>query len=89
MNQQTNSISRLGLLACLLSGLTACDDGDVDNTINFSVNDVVQRGTVRSLDLPGGSVQSLPETVREQDAEKVELGRLLFWDPVLSGNQDM
>ncbi|MGB1012009.1 MAG: cytochrome-c peroxidase [Thiolinea sp.] len=89
MNQQTNSISRLGLLACLLSGLTACDDGDVDNTINFSVNDVVQRGTVHSLDLPGGSVQSLPENAPEQEAEKVELGRLLFWDPVLSGNQDM
>lgn len=37
---------------------------------------------------------SLPETIIEPDnnlstPEKVELGRMLFWDPILSGNQDV
>ena len=39
-------------------------------------------------------VGSLPETVLDpanniSTPEKVELGRMLFWDPVLSGNNDM
>ncbi len=88
-NNVLKPIAQLLFIACLLNGLTGCDDDTVDNTINFSTADVMQRGAIRSLDLPGGSVQSLPVNAPEQDADKVELGRTLFWDPILSGNQDV
>lgn len=39
-------------------------------------------------------VGSLPQTILEptanpQSAEKIHLGKMLFWDPILSGNQDV
>jgi len=83
-------IADLLLIPILLVSLAGCDDGgEVNNTVNFSTADVTQRSNIQSLDLPGGSVQSLPAEVAEQDSATVELGRALFWDPVLSGGQDV
>ncbi len=81
---------RIPIVSLILVTLMACDGGiNVSNDIDFSTADVKQVGDIRSLDLPGGSVQSLPESVPEQAEDKVELGRLLFWDPVLSAERDV
>lgn len=78
------------LACCLIAILSGCDDdGAVDNNIDFSTADVIQRGNVRSMEFPTGSVQSLPAEAPAQDVAKVELGRTLFWDPILSGNKDV
>lgn len=47
-----------------------------------------------SLDEVGNFISALPETIsypadNPYSEEKEELGRLLFWDPILSGNKDV
>jgi len=49
----------------------------------------VEIGGVRTIEINGTIISSLPETGPVTDARKSELGRLLFWDPVLSGDQDV
>ena len=49
----------------------------------------VAQGSIHSLQLDEGSVQSLPSERPVLDSTKVELGRLLFWDPILSGDKDV
>lgn len=64
---------RVSFLASLLT-LTACGVGSVD----------LQARALRTF----GPIEDwhLPPPV---DAAEVELGRLLFWDPILSGNRDV
>ncbi len=81
---------KASLVVFAMAGLVACDeDGEINNNVDFSTADVTQKGSVQSLDLPGGSVQSLPVSAPEQSADKVELGRTLFWDPILSAERDV
>lgn len=70
-------------LALSIAVLSACggssNDGQgADNTVAA----LVTPAEVRSL------VDALPQTLPSQSAEQVELGRLLFWDPILSVAQD-
>ena len=70
-------------LALSIAVLSACDgssnDGQgTDNTVAA----LVTPAEVRSV------VDALPQTLPSQSAEQVELGRLLFWDPILSVAQD-
>ena len=63
--------------------LTACGGGSSDGQGTGSVvTALVTPAEVRSV------VDALPQTMPEQSAEQVELGRLLFWDPILSVAQD-
>jgi cytochrome c peroxidase len=52
--------------------------------VRCSKNDAVDNADFKALPL---SVSTPPDNM--QSAEKIALGRLLFWDPVLSGNKDV
>ena len=51
--------------------------------------DVVALGDIRTIEIDGVVLSSLPESAIEMPADRVELGRLLFWDPILSGDTDV
>lgn len=57
--------------------------------VNFSQADVVQVGDVHTLELQGRVISSLPQNPPMVESKQAELGRLLFWDPVLSGDRDV
>lgn len=46
-------------------------------------------GQVRTIEFDNVILSSLPDSVASIDQERVELGRLLFWDPILSGDMDV
>jgi len=60
-----------------------------ENSQSFDNSEFVEIGGVRTLEIDGTVISSLPETGPVIDAKKSELGRLLFWDPILSGDQDV
>ncbi|MDA9557444.1 cytochrome C peroxidase [Vibrio sp.] len=67
---------KLNVLTLLCFSLTACQEA---TPVSISEDE---------------RVGSLPTTIiepanNEVNAQKIELGRMLFWDPVLSGNQDV
>ena len=68
--------------------LAACDDFN-PAPVNFSQEDVVAIGETHTLEIRGRILASLPETAPVVDAQQAELGRLLFWDPILSGDRDV
>jgi len=72
--------------ACLLS---SCDGDFSPAPVNFTQDDIVEVGDLHTLDLRGNVVSSLPQSRPPVPAKQAELGRLLFWDPVLSGDQDV
>lgn len=72
----------------LLIFLVGCDDFDPE-PINFSQDDIVPVGAVQTLEIRGRILASLPEEAPSADSKQVELGRLLFWDPILSGDRDV
>lgn len=74
------------LLAVLM--LSACDDFD-PAPVNFDQSDIVIVGDVPTLELRGRVLAALPEEGPQVDPDKRALGRLLFWDPILSGDQDV
>lgn len=45
-------------------------------------------GDVSTRDVQGVVFSSLPSTTIQTNTASAELGRLLFWDPILSGDQD-
>jgi len=57
--------------------------------VTFSQDDIVTVGNVHTLQIRDQVLSSLPSEPPTIDAKQVELGRLLFWDPVLSGNSDI
>lgn len=57
--------------------------------VDFDDSDITTLGEVRTLEIRGTVISSLPESAQEIDNKMSELGRLLFWDPVLSGDQDV
>ena len=57
--------------------------------VNFTQEDIVTVGNVRTLEIRERVLASLPERAPEVDAAQAELGRLLFWDPILSGDRDV
>ncbi len=67
-------------------------DTDTDADANESTDnqtDVVSVGQVRTIEIDNVILTSLPDAIAQPDPSKVELGRLLFWDPILSGDQDI
>ena len=75
-------------LALILIHLIGCD-GFTAAPVEFSQADVEIVGDVSTLEIQGRVVTSLPRQVFTVDQQQAELGRLLFWDPVLSGNRDV
>jgi len=57
--------------------------------VNFTQDDIVAVGEVQTLELHGRVISSLPATPPVVDPARAELGRLLFWDPILSGDRDV
>lgn len=72
-------------LALILSG---CDDFDAA-PVDFSQEDIVPIGAIQTLEIRGRVLASLPQQEPEVDVNQSELGRLLFWDPILSGDRDV
>ncbi len=68
------------LVASLL--LSACQ-ADEPNA------EIVPNGDVFSITAGEDTVASLPERGPDVDPDEAELGWLLFWDPILSGNSDV
>lgn len=98
----TNSVltghqKMLAIVVCLL--LSACGDGlsaeddnrNQGNVANGTDNpdEVIELGQVRTLEIDGVVLSSLPDSVAAPASDRVELGRLLFWDPILSGDSDV
>lgn len=74
-------------------------DTNTDNTADNEVVPVATRptvptepaisvGSVHTVEVNGVVFTSLPDTVVNRTTPSQELGRLLFWDPVLSGEMD-
>lgn len=71
-----------------LLAIVGCDDFDAA-PVNFSQDDIVPIGSVQTLEIQERILSSLPNTVPDVDNKQAELGRLLFWDPILSGDRDV
>lgn len=50
---------------------------------------VITFGDIQTYEIGGVVFSSLPEAQVNTSAASVELGRLLFWDPILSGDMDI
>ncbi len=61
--------------------------GESDFLIDSSP--VITIGSVRTVEIDDVIFTSLPEANVDASRPSVELGRLLFWDPILSGDQDI
>lgn len=70
------------------SQLAACTEFSAA-PVNFSQADLVEVGEISTLEIQGRVISSLPQIPPDVASSQVELGRLLFWDPVLSGNKDI
>lgn len=57
--------------------------------VNFSQEDIIRVGNVETLEIRERVVASLPLKAPEVNTHQAELGRLLFWDPILSGDRDI
>ncbi|OED34650.1 hypothetical protein AB833_32090 [Chromatiales bacterium (ex Bugula neritina AB1)] len=68
--------------------LTGC--GGFDATpVNFSQEDIVTVGAIQTIEIRERVLASLPESAPQVNTQQAELGRLLFWDPILSGDRDV
>ena len=65
-----------------------CDDFNPAD-VNFSQDDIVPVGDIQTLEIQQRILSSLPASAPLVNNKEVELGRLLFWDPVLSGDNDV
>lgn len=77
----------VGSLFVVMS-LSACDDFD-PAPVEFSQEDIIAVGNIQTLEVRQRVLASLPEEAQAVDAKQAELGRLLFWDPILSGDSDV
>ncbi len=80
-------LPKSGCLAVLLIAM-GCEQFS-PAPVEFDNSDVIELGDVHTLDIRGTVISSLPKAAPLIDEEKSALGKLLFWDPVLSGNQDV
>jgi len=58
-------------------------------TVDSTDDNVISVGNVRTIQVNGVVLSSLPDSIVSPPEASVELGRTLFWDPILSGNQDV
>ncbi len=80
-----NRIARAGIMITILAG---CDNF-TPRPVEFSQADVLAIGDVHSLEIDSRILSSLPQTPVPVNANRAALGKLLFWDPILSGNRDV
>ncbi len=66
---------------------TSTETETVTNANNQTTSATI--GEVRTIQINNVILTSLPDAIALPDSEKVELGRLLFWDPILSGDLDV
>lgn len=75
-------------IAAAITILTGCENFNAA-PVEFSQQDIVTVGDVETIELHGRVLSSLPVTLPEVDPDQAELGRLLFWDPILSGDKNI
>ncbi len=68
--------------------LSGCDNF-TPQPVQFTQQDVSAIGDVQTLAIDDRVLSSLPATAPEADADLAQLGKLLFWDPILSGDRDV
>lgn len=83
-----DDISAVMVTLLVVLVLSGCE-GFSAAPVEFGVEDVVTVGSVETIEIRGTVLTSLPKTRPEVDAQRAELGRLLFWDPILSGDRDI
>lgn len=71
-----------GLCVSLASALFGCSDNTAQSVDSTAVA-IITPQQVRA------QLNALPENIAPQSIEQIELGRLLFWDPILSVAQDI
>ncbi len=76
------------LLSLAMLALGGCDNF-TPAPVDFSQDDIVPIGEVHTLEIDGRIISSLPDTPITVNPQRAALGKLLFWDPVLSGNRDV
>ena len=64
-------------------------DGFTATSVEFTQADIEAVGAVQTLEIEGRVISSLPYDPVIVDDRQAELGRLLFWDPILSGDRDV
>lgn len=74
--------------AVMLITATACGPFSAA-PVELDSSDTVELGGVHTIEFRGTVISSLPNTAPTADPKKVELGKLLFWDPLLSGDSDV
>lgn len=70
------------------TSLTEVDPADTEQVVIAAQREAITFGTVRTVEVEGVVFTSLPEAEVDTSVASVELGRLLFWDPILSGDMD-
>lgn len=73
----------------LVTGCDGLSDDSTDNNNNANNTEIVDIGTIRTISVNGTVLSSLPQNPLNPPEASVALGRMLFWDPILSGNQDV
>ncbi|MEM7260023.1 MAG: cytochrome-c peroxidase, partial [Pseudomonadota bacterium] len=77
-------------MAVLSMALAGCNGtSDTPDTTNDTPGEIVGVGAVRTIQIDNVVLSSLPDSVTTATSAQIALGRLLFWDPVLSGDQDV
>lgn len=74
------------------SGLESATESAIEtdsDTAPISTDQTISFGTVRTVEMNGVVFSSLPEAEVNADTATAQLGRLLFWDPVLSADMDI
>ncbi len=64
-------------------------DQNVTEPNEITQLNVVEVGDVRTIQINDMVFSSLPTQTIALETESIELGRLLFWDPILSGDRDV
>jgi len=83
-----SSVHRFFLIALASLAMVACENFD-PQPVTFNQSDIVQTGEVHTLEIDGRVLSSLPQSKLGANPDRVALGRMLFWDPVLSGDRDV
>lgn len=78
----------LRALTALVLLLHGCDNF-TPQAVNFSQANINTIGDVRTLEIADRVLSSLPQHGPPADPQQAALGRLLFWDPILSGDHDV
>ena len=82
--ESTDNPSEDGESSTVTSGQASVTEGSDADVSDASI----AIGQVRTVEIGGVAFTSLPETGVESTQASTDLGHLLFWDPILSGDMD-